>query len=71
MTFEVINVDSTNTIATFEDQGAALEEYEEICAEDRSHRDSYIVVEFDDEGEARGVVVGPQAAVERFGATAA
>ena len=71
MTFEVINVDTTNTLATFEDQAEALEEYQVLCAEDRLHRDSYIVVEFDDEGEARGVVAGPQAAVERFGLAAA
>ncbi len=67
MSFELINIDTTNTLATSETQEDALEEYAAVIADDPSNRDSYIVVEFDEEGEARGVVAGPRAAAEQFG----
>ena len=60
MTYEIINVLTTNTLSTHENEADAINEYEMISEHDREHQDSYAVIAFDDDGEATELVRGPE-----------
>jgi hypothetical protein len=62
MTYELINILTTNTLGAFDNAGEALREYETIVrADDPENGDAYAVVAFDDQGEAQEVIAGPTA----------
>jgi len=67
VTYELINLLTTNTLGAFDDEAEALSEFETVTREDDpEHRDAYAVVAFDDEGEAQQVIAGPRAAAMAF-----
>lgn len=66
MTYELINMLTTNTLAAFENEDDARREYAFVCEQDPAHQDAYVLVALDDEGEAQEVLAGPPAALEQL-----
>ena len=52
VTFELVEMRTSNSIAAFPDEGAALAAFRRLAAQNAESADSLLLVEFDGEGEA-------------------
>jgi hypothetical protein len=50
VTYEIINLLTTNTLAAVDDEDAARKEYAAVCRDDPEHQAAYALVAFDDDG---------------------
>jgi hypothetical protein len=67
VTYELINLLTTNTLGAFDDEDEALSEFETVTQEDDpENQDAYALIAFDDEGRAQQVVAGPREAAMAF-----
>lgn len=61
MTYEIINIATSNTLCAFDSQGLAIAALRQMSERDQVAAAELAVVAFDDDGEAQELVAGPAA----------